>query len=63
MLTTEKARAFEIFKQSYPASEWIDNQKGTLKTMYGEAKKMGEYAQFVRSQISRNTDIVFAYFF
>jgi hypothetical protein len=41
-----------LFKQSYPASEWIDAQKVTLKVKYTEAKKLGEAAQGYRNQMS-----------
>ncbi|KAI9004754.1 hypothetical protein BC832DRAFT_64456 [Gaertneriomyces semiglobifer] len=50
-LTTEKAKAFEIFKQGYPAGDWIDSQKSLLKTKYGEAKALGEKANGYRNEI------------
>ncbi|KAJ3088301.1 Kinesin- protein 6 [Quaeritorhiza haematococci] len=51
-LTTEKARAFEIFKSGYPSSGWIDGQKALLKKKYGEAKGLGERANALRNEIS-----------
>jgi hypothetical protein len=51
-LSTEKAKAFELFKQSYPPSEWIDGQKKLLKTKYNDAKKLGEAAHSLRNQMS-----------
>ncbi len=50
--STEKARAFELFKRSYPASEWIDSQKQTLKVKYTEAKRLGEQAHSLRNEMS-----------
>jgi hypothetical protein len=51
-LSTEKARAFELFKRSYPASEWIESQKQILKIKYTEAKKLGEAAHSLRDKMS-----------
>ena len=51
-LTTEKAKAFEIFKNGYPSGAWIDGQKALLKKKYGEAKSLGEVAQANRNEIS-----------
>ena len=53
-LTTEKAQAFEIFKESYPATGWIEDKKAILKGMYSDAKKMGENAQSLRNEISNS---------
>ncbi|KAJ3219561.1 hypothetical protein HDU67_000506 [Dinochytrium kinnereticum] len=47
--TTEKARAFEIFKSAYPSGGWIDGQKTLLREKYGEAKALGEVANRLRS--------------
>jgi kinesin family protein 6/9 len=52
-LSTEKAKAFEIFKNGYPSGAWIDGQKALLKTKYGEAKALGETAQKNRNEISK----------
>ena len=38
-LTTEKAKAFEIFKSGYPSGAWIDNQKTILKQKYFSEKR------------------------
>jgi hypothetical protein len=54
-LSIDKAKAFELFKQTYPPSSWIDNQKHTLKVKYTEAKNIGERAQLLRSQMSNST--------
>ena len=51
-LTTEKAKAFEIFKSGYPSGPWIDGQKSLLKTKYTQAKALGESAQQIRNEIS-----------
>jgi hypothetical protein len=51
-LSTDKARAFEIFKRGYPSGEWIDNQKGILKGKYTTAKKLGETAYQLRLKMS-----------
>jgi hypothetical protein len=51
-LTTEKAKAFEIFKNGYPSGPWIDGQKQLLKNKYSEAKALGENAQKIRNEIS-----------
>ncbi|KAJ3105594.1 Kinesin- protein 6 [Phlyctochytrium planicorne] len=51
--TTEKARAFEIFKESYPSGGWIDGQKKTLSVKYAEAKKLGEEANALRMDIKQ----------
>lgn len=53
-LTTEKAKAFEIFKNGYPSGPWIDGQKQLLKTKYTEAKALGENAQRIRNEISKS---------
>jgi kinesin family protein 6/9 len=53
-LTTEKAKAFEIFKNGYPSGSWIDGQKTLLKSKYTEAKALGENAQKVRNEISKD---------
>ncbi|KAH6594578.1 hypothetical protein BASA50_006528 [Batrachochytrium salamandrivorans] len=50
-LTTQKAKAFEIFRRDYPSSEWIDGQKGILKSKYTEAKALGELANRLRTDI------------
>ncbi|TPX61137.1 hypothetical protein SpCBS45565_g07339 [Spizellomyces sp. 'palustris'] len=50
-LTTEKAKAFEIFKRGYPSGEWIEGQKALLKNKYTEAKALGEQASQLRSAI------------
>ncbi|KNC96077.1 uncharacterized protein SPPG_08467 [Spizellomyces punctatus DAOM BR117] len=50
-LTTEKAKAFEIFKRGYPSGEWIEGQKTLLKNKYAEAKALGEQASQLRSAI------------
>eukprot|EP00842_Homolaphlyctis_polyrhiza_P004252 jgi/Hompol1/4828/HPOL_003988-RA len=50
-LTTEKAKAFEIFRSGYPSSEWIDGQKALLKHKYAEAKSLGEAANKLRTEI------------
>jgi hypothetical protein len=52
VLSNEKARAFEIFKQSYPASEWIESQKAILKEKYSSAKVLGDKAQSIRTNMS-----------
>ncbi|KAI8836152.1 hypothetical protein BC829DRAFT_493426 [Chytridium lagenaria] len=49
--TTEKARAFEIFKNGYPSGSWIDGQKMLLRTKYAEAKALGEEANRLRTGI------------
>ncbi|KAL2914503.1 hypothetical protein HK105_206070 [Polyrhizophydium stewartii] len=49
--TTEKARAFEIFRRGYPSSEWIDGQKSLLKAKYSQAKTLGEAANQLRAEI------------
>jgi hypothetical protein len=59
-LTTEKAKAFEIFKNGYPSGSWIDGQKALLKSKYTEAKALGENAQKVRNEISE-TNSYFAF--
>lgn len=51
-LTTEKAKAFEIFKQGYPSGAWIEGQKSLLKEKYSEAKALGERASGLRAEIS-----------
>jgi hypothetical protein len=50
-LTTDKAKAFEIFKGGYPSGNWIDNQKGILKDKYLQAKNLGEAANNLRIRI------------
>ncbi|KAJ3128891.1 Kinesin- protein 6 [Nowakowskiella sp. JEL0407] len=50
-LTTEKARAFEIFKGGYPSTGWIEGQKDLLKIKYTEAKALGEKADAYRNEI------------
>ncbi|KAJ3149071.1 Kinesin- protein 6 [Geranomyces variabilis] len=50
-LTTEKAKAFDIFKQGYPSGAWIEGQKTLLKGKYGEAKALGEKANQLRTDI------------
>ncbi|KAJ3117471.1 Kinesin- protein 6 [Phlyctochytrium bullatum] len=50
--TTEKAKAFEIFKAEYPSGSWIDSQRALLKTKYAEAKALGEEANKLRTTIS-----------
>ncbi|TPX57666.1 hypothetical protein PhCBS80983_g03680 [Powellomyces hirtus] len=50
-LTSEKAKAFEIFKQGYPSGAWIEGQKTFLKGKYGEAKALGEKANQLRTEI------------
>ena len=52
LAATEKAKAFEIFKNGYPAGSWIDGQKALLKTKYTEAKSVGEKANNYRNEIS-----------
>ena len=52
-LTTAKAKAFEIFRNGYPSSEWIDGQKTLLKQKYIDAKALGESANHLRLQISK----------
>lgn len=52
-LSSEKAEAFKIFKESYPAAESIDSQKDILKALYGDAKKLGESAHKIRSKMSK----------
>ncbi|KAI9206079.1 kinesin family member 6 [Polychytrium aggregatum] len=51
MISTEKAKAFEIFKSGYPSSGWIDGQKAILKEKYSLAKALGEQAHDLRSKI------------
>ena len=51
-LSTDKAKAFEIFKRGYPSGDWIDNQKGILKEKYAQAKALGESANQLRISIS-----------
>ncbi|KAI8819646.1 P-loop containing nucleoside triphosphate hydrolase protein [Fimicolochytrium jonesii] len=50
-LTSEKAKAFEIFKQGYPSGEWIEGQKTLLKGKYNDAKALGEKANQLRTEI------------
>ncbi|KAJ3149855.1 Kinesin- protein 6 [Geranomyces michiganensis] len=50
-LTTEKAKAFDIFKQGYPSGAWIEGQKTLLKGKYTEAKALGEKANQLRTDI------------
>ncbi|KAI9095922.1 kinesin-like protein KIF6 [Phlyctochytrium arcticum] len=50
-LTSDKARAFEIFKSGYPSGAWIDGQKQLLKGKYAVAKQLGEVACGLRDQI------------
>lgn len=48
----DKVKAFEIFKGTYPKMKWIYEQKDILKSKYEHAKKLGEQANEIRSQIS-----------
>ncbi|KAJ3273248.1 Kinesin- protein 6 [Terramyces sp. JEL0728] len=50
-LSTEKAKAFEIFKQSYPSSDWIERQKQILKSKYMQAKQLGAKAGTLRNEM------------
>ncbi|KAJ3257397.1 Kinesin- protein 6 [Boothiomyces macroporosus] len=50
-LSTEKAKAFELFKQSYPSADWIDRQKQVLKAKYTEAKQLGAKAGNLRNEM------------
>ena len=52
-LTTEKAKAFEIFKKDYPGASWIEEQKSLLRSKYAEAKSLGEEANKLRLGISK----------
>ncbi|KAJ3017417.1 Kinesin- protein 6 [Thoreauomyces humboldtii] len=51
-LTSEKAKAFEIFKSGYPSGSWIEGQKTLLKGKYGDAKALGEKAHQLRTDMS-----------
>ncbi|KAJ3324728.1 Kinesin- protein 6 [Boothiomyces sp. JEL0866] len=51
-LSTEKAKAFELFKQSYPSSDWIERQKQVLKSKYSEAKQLGAKAETIKEKLA-----------
>ncbi|KAI8807854.1 kinesin-like protein KIF6-like protein [Cladochytrium replicatum] len=56
VLTADKAKAFEIFKEGYPSSGWIENQKLLLKEKYQQARLLGEQANSLRSEIKSKKD-------
>ncbi|KAJ3411076.1 Kinesin- protein 6 [Chytridiales sp. JEL 0842] len=58
--TPTKAKAFEEFKKGYPGSSFLDTQKEVLKGKYTEAKKMGERAATLRSQVKHLKDLLSA---
>ncbi|KAJ3071202.1 Kinesin- protein 6 [Podochytrium sp. JEL0797] len=55
-LSVDKAKLFEVFKQDYPGTNWIEEQKVQLKNKYAEAKKLGELANELRMKIKHIKD-------
>ena len=50
---TEKAAAFQDFRQTYEPYVWIEEQKTTLKQKYAEAKSLGEKANVYRLAVNQ----------
>ena len=48
----DRAKAFEVFRETYHKNEAIESNKAALKGKYDEAKSVGEAVNKARSKIS-----------